>query len=120
MAPLLLNGAYFSPMLEQVRDFPLWCQFVPDAVGIDFLELCCVLSGKYHIAWMNDLPNESRRIRPFLPVDKARGQPGIARQQSRPFQGVFGRLIFQIRIHYLNQLRGSLRFWLSEIEIHDG
>ena len=71
-----------SPAFEQVRDFPARGELVADAVGVDLLELRCVLCGKHYIAWVNDSPDA--RCHPWLLwlIDKPGDQPGLARQQS--------------------------------------
>src|SRR5260221_5687837 len=107
-----------SPAFEQVRDFPTWGELVPDAVRVDLLELRGMLGGEHHITRMNDLPNVRRRPGRLLPVHKPRCHPGLACQQRCLFQGIFGRLIFQVGIHHLKQLWHSTRFLLSEIEKH--
>ncbi len=109
-----------SPTFEQVGNFPLWGEFVANAVWVDLLKLCGVLGGEDDIAWVNRLPDESCFIWPLWPIDKPRGQPGIARQQGSSFQDVFGRFIFQVGIHHLKQLGNSLCFRFSEIQKHDG
>ncbi len=57
---MLLNGPGISPLLEQVRNFPTRGEFVPDAVGVDLLDLRRVLCGEHYIAWVNDLPDVPR------------------------------------------------------------
>ena len=54
---LLLNEPGISPLLEQVRNFPTWGEFVADAVGVDLFDLRRVLCGEHYIAWVNDLPD---------------------------------------------------------------
>src|SRR6266480_907972 len=96
VAVYLLNGLGSLPMLQQVSDFPARGELVADAVRVDLLELRRVLCGEHHISWVNDLPDTPRCTRRLWPIDKPRGQLGLARQQRRLFQGVFGRLIFQV------------------------
>src|SRR3989442_8350783 len=110
-----LNEAVISPALEQMRDFPTRGELVADTVGVDLLELCCVLGGEYHIAGVNDSPDAPCRPWRLWLIDKPGGQPGLARQQRSLFQRFFGWLIFQVGIHDLEQLRDALRFRLSEI-----
>src|SRR6266849_1699732 len=92
-----------SPALEQVRDFPLRRKLVADAIGIDLFKLRGTRGREHHVTRMYDLPEARSCLRALLPVHKPGSHPRLACSQRRKFQGVFGGLIFQVRINHLPQ-----------------
>lgn len=104
------------PLLEQVGDLSLGGQFIANQVRIDLRTPAGILGGQHDIVRADLLPEVCRHPWFLLPIHQSRGQPGLACQEGSVLQGLFGWLIVQVRIDYLEEAGSAFHAGFREIQ----
>src|SRR5581483_4041828 len=100
--------------------FPLWRQFITNAIRVNILELLTVFSSEHRIMWMNHLPDLRNEIWLSLEVNVFACRDLVFQRKTLRFAKVLlSLLIFQIWVNDFHHARcGCSSVLFADVKEH--